>query len=127
MANPQAAKKAKKHAGLKAKRQSIKHRARNRVVRMTARTEVKDAGALLAAGKVDEGTKAVQQAIRALDLAAQKGVIKKNNASRRKARLMKKLNQAKTPKAKLFFPDYQGEPEWARLFCCTDSTRPPQP
>ena len=99
MANPQAAKKAKKHAGLKAKRQSIRHRARNRVVRMTARTEVKDAGALLAAGKVDEGTKAVQQAISALDLAAQKGVIKKNNAARRKARLMKKLNQAKTPKA----------------------------
>ena len=99
MANPQAAKKAKKHAGLKAKRQSIEHRARNRVVRMTARTEVKDAGALLAAGKVDEGTKAVQQAISALDLAAQKGVIKKNNASRRKARLMKKLNQAKAAKA----------------------------
>ena len=99
MANPQAAKKAKKHAGLKAKRQSIRRRARNRVVRMTARTEVKDAGTLLAAGKVDEGTKAVQQAIRALDLAAQKGVIKKNNASRRKARLMKKLNQAQTPKA----------------------------
>ena len=99
MANAQAAKKSKKHAGLKAKRQSIRHRARNRVVRMTARTEVKDAGALLAAGKVDEGAKSVQQAIRALDLAAQKGVIKKNNAARRKARLMKKLNQAKTAKA----------------------------
>ena len=99
MANAQAVKKSKKHAGLKAKRQSIRHRARNRVVRMTARTEVKDAGVLLAAGKIDEGTKAVQQAIRALDLAAQKGVIKKNNAARRKARLMKKLNQAKTAKA----------------------------
>jgi small subunit ribosomal protein S20 len=99
LANAQAAKKSKKHAGLKAKRQSIRHRARNRVVRMTARTEVKDASVLLAAGKVDEGTKSVQQAIRALDLAAQKGVIKKNNAARRKARLMKKLNQAKTTKA----------------------------
>ena len=96
MANPQAAKKAKKHAGLKAKRQSIRRRARNRVVRMTARTEIKDAHALLATGKAAEGEQAVQQAIRALDLAAQKGVIKKNNAARRKARLMKKLNQAKT-------------------------------
>lgn len=92
-------KKTKKHAGLKAMRQSIKHRTRNRIVRMTARTEVKDAGTLLAAGKLDEGEQAVKQAIRALDRAAQKGVIKKNNAARRKARLMKKLNQAKAAKA----------------------------
>ena len=99
MANPQAAKKAKKHAGLKAMRQSIRHRARNRIVRMNARTKVKDANQLLAAGKVEEGEKAVRQAVRALDLAAQKGVIKRNNAARRKARLMKKLNQAKTAKA----------------------------
>ncbi|MEW5720590.1 MAG: 30S ribosomal protein S20 [Chloroflexota bacterium] len=98
MANPQAAKKAKKHAGLKAKRQSIRRRARNRVVRMSARTEIKDAQQLIAAGKIEEGEQAVRQAIRALDLAAQKGVIKKNNAARRKARLMKKLNQAKTAK-----------------------------
>jgi len=34
-------------------------------------------------------------AIRALDKAAEKGVIKKNNAARRKSRLMKKFNQAK--------------------------------
>jgi small subunit ribosomal protein S20 len=99
LANPQAAKKAKKHAGLKAMRQSIRRRARNRIVRMTARTEVKDANQLLAAGKVEEGEKAVRQAVRALDLAAQKGVIKKNNAARRKARLMKKLNQVKAAKA----------------------------
>ena len=98
MANAQAAKKSKKHSGLKAKRQSIRHHARNRVVRMTARTEIKDANQMLTAGKAAEGEKAVQQAIRALDLAAQKGVIKKNNAARRKARLMKKLNQAKTAK-----------------------------
>ncbi|MCI0478033.1 MAG: 30S ribosomal protein S20 [Anaerolineales bacterium] len=88
-------KKAKKHAGLKARRQSIRHRARNRTVRMTARTEVKNAGASIATGKAEESEKAVRQAIRALDRAATKGVIKKNNAARRKARLMKKLNQAK--------------------------------
>jgi small subunit ribosomal protein S20 len=99
LANPQAAKKAKKHAGLKAMRQSIKHRARNRIVRMTARTEVKNAGASIATGKAEESEKAVRQAIRALDRAATKGVIKKNNAARRKARLMKKLNQAKAAKA----------------------------
>ena len=80
-------------------RQTIRRRARNRIVRMSARTEVKDANQLLAAGKVEEGEKAVRQAVRALDLAAQKGVIKKNNAARRKARLMKKLNQVKAAKA----------------------------
>jgi small subunit ribosomal protein S20 len=100
LANPQSAKRAKKHAGLKAKRQSIHHRARNRVVRMSARTEIKDANELVAAGKIEESEKAVHQAIRALDLAAQKGVIKKNNAARRKSRLMKRLNQAKIAKAR---------------------------
>ncbi len=34
---------------------------------------------------------AVQQAISALDKAAEKGVIHKNNAARRKSRLMRKL------------------------------------
>jgi small subunit ribosomal protein S20 len=37
----------------------------------------------------------VQQAVSALDKAAQKGVIHRNNAARRKARLMKLYNEAK--------------------------------
>jgi small subunit ribosomal protein S20 len=37
----------------------------------------------------------VQQAIKALDKAAQKGVIHANNAARRKSRLVKALNKAK--------------------------------
>ena len=36
-----------------------------------------------------------QQAASALDKAAQKGVIHKNNAARRKSRLMQQLTQAK--------------------------------
>ncbi|MCX7839324.1 MAG: 30S ribosomal protein S20 [Anaerolineae bacterium] len=95
MANPQAAKKARKRSGLKAKRQNVRRRARNRVVRMTARTEIKQANTLIAAGQLAEAEVAVRQAIRALDKAAEKGVIKKNNAARRKSRLMKKFNQAK--------------------------------
>ena len=88
----------KKHAGIKAMRQSLRRRARNRIVRMTARTEVKDANALIAESKMGEAEQATRQAIQALDRAAQSGVIKKNNAARRKSRLMKKLNQAKTAK-----------------------------
>jgi small subunit ribosomal protein S20 len=37
---------------------------------------------------------AVREAIRTLDKAAVKGIIHKNNAARRKSRLMKKYNQA---------------------------------
>jgi small subunit ribosomal protein S20 len=35
------------------------------------------------------------QAVSALDRAAQQGIIHKNNAARRKSRLMQRLNQAK--------------------------------
>lgn len=88
----------RKHAGIKAMRQSARRQTRHRVARMTARTEVKDANALIADGKVNESESAVKLAIRALDKAATKGVIKKNNASRRKSRLMKKFNQAQAAK-----------------------------
>jgi small subunit ribosomal protein S20 len=76
-------------------RQSARRQTRNRVTRMTARTKVKDANLNIADGKQDEAQKALKLAVRALDKAAAKGVIKKNNAARRKSRLMKKLNQAK--------------------------------
>ena len=38
----------------------------------------------------------VAEAVKALDLAAQKGVIHKNNAARRKSRLMKRLANLQT-------------------------------
>lgn len=86
------------HAAEKANRQNARHRVRNRVIRTTARTEVKNAGALIAAGDAATAEKATVDAISALDKAAQKGIIKKNNAARRKSRLMKKLNQLRTAK-----------------------------
>jgi len=79
-------------AAEKAMRQSERRRVRNRVVRAQARTQVKDANKQIESGKPADAAQEVKQAIRALDQAAQKGVIKKNNAARRKARLMKKLN-----------------------------------
>jgi small subunit ribosomal protein S20 len=45
------------------------------------------------AGRLDEARKAVQVAVSALDKAAAKGIIHKNNADRRKSRLMRRLNQ----------------------------------
>jgi small subunit ribosomal protein S20 len=64
-------------------------------VRTTTRTQVKRVRALIASGKVVEADKALQDAVSALDKAAEKGVIHKNNAARRKARLMSALNKAK--------------------------------
>jgi small subunit ribosomal protein S20 len=45
-------------------------------------------------GNLEEAREAVQMATRALDKAAAKGIIHKNNAARRKSRLMQQLNQA---------------------------------
>ena len=45
------------------------------------------------AGEEKEAAEAVRTACRALDMAAQKGAIHDNNASRRKSRLMKAYNR----------------------------------
>lgn len=92
---------ANKHAAEKAIRVSLRRRTRNRIIRSAARTQVRHAVATVAEGDATAGGQAVREAVRSLDKAAGKGIIKKNNASRRKARLMKKLNQARaaaTPK-----------------------------
>ena len=62
--------------------------------RSRARTFVKKTDRLIAEDKLEEAAQAAQQAISALDKAAVKGVIHKNNAARRKARLMRRLNLA---------------------------------
>ena len=45
-------------------------------------------------GKAEEAQEVVRKALSALDRAAQKGVIHRNNAARRKSRLVKQLNEA---------------------------------
>lgn len=74
-------------------RQSEKRYVRNRVYRSSARTAVKKARALIDAGNA-EANEAVLKAVKALDVAAQKGVIHANNAARRKSRLMQALHKA---------------------------------
>jgi small subunit ribosomal protein S20 len=66
----------------------------NQITRSTARTYVKKARRLIDEGRLEEARQVVHQATRALDRAAQKGVIHRNNAARRKSRLVKLLNQA---------------------------------
>lgn len=65
---------------------------RNRMVKSIMKTSVKKYEAAIAAGTADaQALSAVQGA---LDKAATKGVIHKNAANRKKARLAKRLNKA---------------------------------
>ena len=74
---------------IKRNRQNEKRRLRNRTFRGAARAAVRDARATIETGTPDQAT--VLEAISRLDKAAEKGVIHKNNAARRKSRLMKAL------------------------------------
>lgn len=79
-------------SAIKRNKQNEKRRIRNRVYRGRARTFVSKARNVIE----NEGSKevvmaSVVEAVKALDVAAQKGVIHKNNAARRKSRLMKRL------------------------------------
>ena len=73
---------------IKRNRQNDKRRLRNRVYRGTARIAVKNARTAIDSG-VPESKAALINAISALDKAAEQGVIHRNNAARRKSRLVK--------------------------------------
>jgi len=75
---------------IKRNRQNEKRRVHNRTARGAARTAVNQARTAFNEGS-PETKEAVLKAISLLDKAAEKGVIHKNNAARRKGRLMKKL------------------------------------
>jgi small subunit ribosomal protein S20 len=80
-------------SAIKRLRSAERRRLRNRVHRGRARTAVKNARRLMDEGHLEEAREAVHVAVSVLDSAAQKGVIHKNNAARRKSRLMRRLNQ----------------------------------
>ncbi|MCD6553184.1 MAG: 30S ribosomal protein S20 [Chloroflexi bacterium] len=82
-------------SAIKRIRSSRRKQERNRVFRSRARTFVKKARRLIEEGQFDEAEEVVRQAISALDKAAEKGIIHKNNAARRKSRLMRRFNQAR--------------------------------
>ncbi len=77
---------------IKRNRQNEARRLRNKAVRSELKTRVKKAVA--AAEAHDEGTlDALRLAQKRLDKAASKGVIHKNQAARRKSRLMRRLEK----------------------------------
>ena len=78
-------------SAIKRNRQNKKRRLRNRIYRGNARTSVRKAKVAIDVGEVDAAREATMQAVSVLDKAAQKGILHKNNAARRKSRLMKRL------------------------------------
>ena len=86
-------------SAIKRVRQSARRRVRNRIVRSSMRTFVKKARTILEEGDQALAAGAVREAISALDKAAQKGIIHRNSADRRKSRLMKRLSALEKPTA----------------------------
>lgn len=77
---------------IKRNRQNERQRVRNRVYRGSARTAVRNARLAIETGETEQAQEAMMVAVKALDKAAAKGVIHKNNAARRKSRLLAQLN-----------------------------------
>jgi small subunit ribosomal protein S20 len=86
-------------SALKRLRQSARLHEANKSRISEARGAVRKARELVAEGKGEEAAAAVREASSVLDRAAQKGVIHKNNASRRKARLARMLTRGVPQKA----------------------------
>ncbi len=78
-------------SAIKRNKQNEKKRVANRIYRGTARTFITAARKAVAAGTTEDAQTTTAAAISALDKAVAKGVIHKNNAARRKSRLMKHL------------------------------------
>lgn len=86
-------------SAIKRNKQNEKRRVRNRVFRGRARTYVKKAITAMDNKEFDSAREATAEAISALDKAAEKGVLHKNNVARRKSRLMRRLAKLEQLKA----------------------------
>lgn len=75
-------------------RQEQKRRAHNRSIKSRVKTQITKARLAITTSNAsnEDAAEAVRLAVSELDRAAKKGVLHKNNAARRKSRLMKQLN-----------------------------------
>ena len=77
----------------KAARQSVKRQQRNQSIRRATRTRISNALQAFRSEDIEASEPALRQAISALDKSVKKGVMHKNSASRKKARLTARLNK----------------------------------
>lgn len=80
-------------------RSSARKQTRNKSLHSLCKTNVVKAEKVITSGDADAAKSAVTTAVSTLDRAAERGIIHRNNAARRKSRLVKKLNAVK-PAAK---------------------------
>ena len=80
----------------KSARVQERRRVRMAPLRTRAKSSVVAARSLMESSEIEAAVEAVNTAVVALDKAAQKGAIHRNNASRRKSRLMKQLASTKS-------------------------------
>ena len=83
-----------KSSAVKAHRVAEKQAQRNKPINSSVKTAITKARKLILQKDFDAAQDAVKKASVALDRAAQKGVIHRKNAARRKSRLVKQLNDA---------------------------------
>ena len=81
---------------IKTHRVQERKRARNAPLRSRAKTLINKSRRLITANDLEAAEMAVKDTVVALDKAAQKGAIHRGNAARRKSRLMKQLQAAKS-------------------------------
>ena len=64
----------------------------NKAVKSALKTQIKKFLAVVASGDKEQATKVYSETVSAIDSAASKGILHKNNAANKKAKLAKKLN-----------------------------------
>ncbi len=79
-------------SAIKKARQSEKRNERNRTLRTKIRNIIKAAESTAAGDNKEETAKALRQAEKVISSAASKGILHKNNASRKISRLTKRVN-----------------------------------
>ena len=68
---------------------------KNKMIKSAVKTAIKKYNAVLAAGDIAEAEKLLPETVSAIDSAASKGILHKNNAANKKSALAKNLNAAK--------------------------------
>jgi small subunit ribosomal protein S20 len=81
-------------SALKAHRQNLKRKERNRSNRSSLRTTLKHFAETVEAGKAEEAKKSLAGLYATIDKSRHKKAISKNAAARRKSRLTRRLNAA---------------------------------
>ena len=81
-----------KGTALKRQRQSEKHRLRNKAIKTNIKHATKKLVSIVKESKKKEAQDLYKEFGRLVDKAVTKGVYHKNNAARKKSRMMKKIN-----------------------------------